>query len=166
VPAIWRPRFSWKFLQKEIRPTMLLSELIHPQILEVLGGAGHGATVLIADGNYPASTFVGSRARLIPLNLAPGIVGCVDVLNTLLTAIPVERAQVMDPGSGEKPSIWAQFEKAFMRANVPLALEPVPRFDFYRIASTDQHALTILTAEQRTYANVLLTIGVRAAVAR
>ena len=35
---------------------MLKTRLLHPQILEALGEAGHGARVLIADGNYPLAT--------------------------------------------------------------------------------------------------------------
>jgi L-fucose mutarotase/ribose pyranase (RbsD/FucU family) len=35
---------------------MLKGTLIHPQILEALGRAGHGSQILIADGNYPIAT--------------------------------------------------------------------------------------------------------------
>ncbi|MBE1588828.1 L-fucose mutarotase/ribose pyranase (RbsD/FucU family) [Nonomuraea angiospora] len=52
---------------------MLLTELLHPGILEALAGAGHGARVLLADGHYPASTATGERARTVHLNLAPGL---------------------------------------------------------------------------------------------
>ena len=31
---------------------MIDAKLIHPQILGALGKAGHGATILIPDGNY------------------------------------------------------------------------------------------------------------------
>jgi L-fucose mutarotase len=74
---------------------MLRHGLIHPQINEVLGRAGHHAKVLIADGNYPASTAIGPNAELVSLNLAPGIVNCTQVLEALLTAIPIERANTM-----------------------------------------------------------------------
>jgi RbsD / FucU transport protein family. len=33
---------------------MLKTRLLHPEILAALGEAGHGAQVLIADGNYPS----------------------------------------------------------------------------------------------------------------
>ena len=59
---------------------MLKTELIHPEILAALGAAGHGSTVLIADGNYPASTSMGPRAKRVSLNLSPGVVNCADVL--------------------------------------------------------------------------------------
>jgi len=48
---------------------MLRSELIHPQISQILARAGHSSKVLIADGNYPASSAIGPKAELISLNL-------------------------------------------------------------------------------------------------
>jgi L-fucose mutarotase len=140
---------------------MLRTQLIHPEILRALGAAGHGATVLIADGNYPASTFVGPRASVVSLNLSPGIVNCVEVLEALVTAIPLEKAQVMQPHDGSRPPIWNDFERVLSVSGFIEPLEPVERFSFYRAASTDQHALTIQTGEQRVWANLLLTIGVR-----
>jgi L-fucose mutarotase len=140
---------------------MLRFELLQPQILKTLAAAGHGSTVLIADGNYPATTCLGSRARLVSLNLSPGIVGCADVLKAVLTAIPIEAAHVMQPSDGSRPAIWAEFESILAEAGVRTPLAQVERFEFYRVASSDQHVLTIQTAEQRTYANLQLTIGVR-----
>jgi len=47
---------------------MLKHQLIHPGINEVLGRAGHHAKILIADGNYPASTKRGPNSELVCLN--------------------------------------------------------------------------------------------------
>ena len=55
---------------------MLKHLLIHPKINEVIGGAGHHARILIADGNYPASSKRGPNAELVSLNLMPGVVTC------------------------------------------------------------------------------------------
>jgi L-fucose mutarotase len=148
-------------VQIEGWPDVLLHQLIHPEILSALAAAGHGATVLIADGNYPASTFVGPHARVVSLNLCPGIVGCLEVLKALLNAIPIEAAHVMQPSGQTRPEIWDDFRRELTLAKFTGDLKPIDRFDFYRAASTDQHALTIQTAEQRIYANLLLTIGVR-----
>jgi L-fucose mutarotase len=135
--------------------------LIHPQILEALGRAGHSAKVLIADGNYPASTKRPPGAALVSLNLSPGVVDCVQVLEALASAIPIEAAAVMQPArSGEyamaeDPPIWHEF-----RTVLSVDLEPLERFTFYETASSDDVALVIATGEQRIYANLLLTIGV------
>ena len=74
---------------------MLKHRLIHPKINEILGRAGHHGKVLIADGNYPASSTLGPNAELVSLNLSPGIVTCTQVLEALLSAVPVERANTM-----------------------------------------------------------------------
>ena len=74
---------------------MLKSQLIHPRISEVIARAGHSSRILIADGNYPASSAIGPRAELVSLNLAPGLVTVAQVLQVLLTAIPVEAVNTM-----------------------------------------------------------------------
>ena len=57
--------------------------LTHPEILDALAAAGHGAKVLITDGNYPASTKLGENAVLTYLNLAPGKPTVTEVLDHL-----------------------------------------------------------------------------------
>ena len=146
---------------------MLKHQLLHPKINEVLGRAGHHAKVLIADGNYPASTTLGPNAELVSLNLAPGIVTCTQVLRVLLTAIPVERAEtMMYETSGpyalaEDPPIWAEYRQSLAGAGLSLALEPIEKWAFYEAVKTPDSVLTIQTADQQRFANLLLTIGVR-----
>ena len=114
---------------------MLRCGLIHPEILSVLGRTGHGGTVLIADGNYPVSTCVGPRGRVVHLNLAPGVVNCVDALRTLLTAIPIEAAQVVQPADASRPPIWSEFESVLPNSGFTAPLQSIERFEFYRAAS-------------------------------
>ena len=145
---------------------MLKGKLIHPEILEVLGSAGHGSQVLIADGNYPFTTKLGPRAELVNLNLSPGLVNCTQVLETLLTAIPIEAVAVMQYATDGPyalqgdPEIWDEFRTILNRADYNLALDRIERHQFYDVAGTPEVALTIATGEQRIYANLLLTIGV------
>ncbi|WP_376796306.1 RbsD/FucU family protein [Thermogemmatispora sp.] len=135
---------------------MLSYRLLHPAILESLASAGHGSRVLIADGNYPLATRTAPRARLVYLNLRPGLVSVTAVLETLLTAIPVEAAHVMLPDDGSEPEILSEF-----RALLPhCELQGVGRFAFYDLACSSDVALAIATGEQRLWANILLTIGV------
>ena len=75
---------------------MLRHRLIHPEINAILGRAGHHARILIADGHYPASTKKGPNAALVSLNLAPGIVTCGQVLEAVLSAVPIDRVQHHD----------------------------------------------------------------------
>lgn len=146
---------------------MLKSTLIHPKILEVLGRAGHHGKVLIADGNYPASSTLGPNAELVSLNLAPGIVTCTQVLEALLTALPVEEANTMmyettgPYALTEDPPVWAEYRRAIAAAGLGLQLKPIEKWAFYKAVSTPDHVLTIQTADQQRFANLLLTIGVR-----
>lgn len=136
---------------------MLTGKLIHPQILSVLGKAGHGATILIPDGNYPFVTHANPLAERVYLNLAPGMVTVTDVLEAVLSVTPVEAAHVMERNDGAEPSIYSDFRD--MLGN-DLALTPLERFAFYDEAKKDSCCLVIATGEQRIYANILLTIGV------
>lgn len=146
---------------------MLKHALIHPKILEVLARAGHHGKVLIADGNYPASSTLGPNAELVSLNLAPGVVTCTQVLTALLSAVPFERANTMmyettGPYALEAdPPVWAEFQGAIDAAGVSLKLEPIEKWEFYKVVNTPDHVLTIQTADQQRFANLLLTIGVR-----
>ena len=136
---------------------ILKTRLLHPEILAALGEAGHGAQVLIADGNYPLLTRSSSTARRVYLNLAPDVVTVTDVLEVLVDSIPIEAADVMTPDTGEEPGIFADF-----RALLPgIQFEPHGRWDFYDMARGRDVALAVSTGDQRIYANLLLTIGVR-----
>ena len=144
---------------------MLKHQLIHPKINEVLGRAGHHATVLIADGNYPASTKRGPNSEVVCLNLAPGIVTVAQVLRTLLTAIPIDAVNTMgipadDPyaESGEPP-VWAEYRRLLKDAGLSLSLEPLLKWKFYDGVASPDHVLTIQTGDQALWANVLLTLG-------
>jgi L-fucose mutarotase len=136
---------------------MLKGKLIHPQILSALGSAGHGSTILIPDGNYPFETGANPMAERVYLNLAPGMATVTDVLEAVLSATPVEAAQVMARHDGAEPSIYAEFRRLLPD---DVELRPLERFTFYDEAKKEDCCLVIATGEQRIYANILLTIGV------
>ena len=135
---------------------MLTYQLLHPEILAALAEAGHGAQLLIADGNYPLITRSNPAARRVFLNLAPGLLNVTDVLAAIVGATPLEAAHVMVPDGGPEPPIFAEF-----RALLPgMELAALDRYAFYAAARGPDLALAIATGERRIYANILLTIGV------
>jgi L-fucose mutarotase len=146
---------------------MLNHRLIHPQINAALGQAGHHSTILIADGNYPASNKKGPNAEVISLNLMPGVVNCNQVLEAVLSAVPVEAVQTMmyettgQYALTEDPSVWNDYRATMKAMNLDLQLEPIEKWAFYDAVSTADHVLTVQTADQQRFANILLTIGVR-----
>jgi L-fucose mutarotase len=135
---------------------MLKTQLLHPQILNTLAQSGHGSGVLIADGNYPFVTGTNPNAERVYLNLRPGLVSVTDVLEAMLTAIPVEAAHGMMPDDGNEPPIFAEFRKLLGG----MEIQRLERFAFYEKAKGKDVSLVVATGEQRIYANILLTIGV------
>ena len=121
---------------------MLKSKLIHPTILNVLGGAGHHSKVLIADGNYPAASKLGPNAQLVHLNLMPGLVTCNQVLEALLSAIPVEAINTMmyettgPYALSEDPPVWTDYRQTIQAAGVGIDLEPIEKWSFYDAVAT------------------------------
>lgn len=146
---------------------MLKHTLIHPIINQVIGQAGHHAKILIADGNYPASSKRGPRAELVHLNLSPGIVTCNQVLRAILSAVPIEEIHTMmyettgPYALTADPPVWADYRRSINEAGLNLSLQPIEKWAFYDAVATPDHVLTIQTADQQRYANILLSIGVR-----
>lgn len=146
---------------------MLRSQLIHPVISRILAEAGHHATILIADGNYPASSKRGPRSEVVSLNLMPGLVSCNQVLEAILSAIPVDAIQtMMTETSGPyaldgDPPVWAEYKETISKAGIGVELAPIEKWEFYKQVATDDHVLTIQTGDTQRYANLLLSVGVR-----
>ena len=146
---------------------MLKTQLLHPDILATIARAGHHGKILIADGNYPASSTLGPNAKLISLQLMPGVPTVTQVLQAILATAPIERANTMDYertgqyALSEDPPVWPQFRQAIKAAGLKLELEPIEKWQFYKEVATPDHILTIQTADQQRFANLLLSIGVR-----
>ena len=146
---------------------MLHGDLLHPEILEAIASARHSSKILIADGNYPFRTRCGPKARRVHLNLSPGVISVTQALEALLSSVPIEAAAVMDyPAEGPyaldaDPPIWSEIQSLLQASASPCdALQRIERFQFYEAASGPDVALLIATADQRIFANLLLTIGV------
>lgn len=146
---------------------MLKHQLVHPEINAILARAGHHSKILIADGNYPASTKRGPNAELVCLNLSPGVVTCAQVLRALLSAVPVDHVNIMgipadDPYAKHgEPPVWNEYRQVIREARLKVKLEPILKWDFYKAVESPDHVLTIQTADQALWANVLLTMGCR-----
>ena len=146
---------------------MLKHQLIHPKINEVLGRAGHHSVILIADGNYPAWTKRGPNAELVSLNLSPGLVSVTQVLRAILSAIPIDCINTMgippedSYAQAGEPPVWNEYREVIREAGLKLNLEPVLKWDFYKVVESPDHILTIQTGDQSLWANLLLSVGCR-----
>ena len=146
---------------------MLKHKLIHPQINEIIGRAGHHSKILIADGKYPSSSKKGPNAEIVCLNLMPGVLNCAQVLEAILSAVPIDEINTMmytqdDPYALDAdPPVWDDYRKVIADAGLDLELKPIDKWDFYDAVATPDHVLTVQTADRQRYANILLSIGVR-----
>jgi L-fucose mutarotase len=135
---------------------MLNLSLIHPEILWALGRSGHGSRIVIADGNYPFATKVGPSAKLVFLNLRPGVLTVTEVLSSLIHVCSFEAGDVMVPDQGPEPAIFSEF-----RSLLPgVSLAEHSRFEFYDEAMDPHVTLLIATGDQRLFANLILTVAV------
>lgn len=148
---------------------MLNGPLLHPDILRVLARAGHHSRVLIADGNYPALDKRGPRAELVSLQLTPGVPTVAQVLEAILAAVRidevhtmgVDRADAYAAATPGDPPVWEEYRRILAAAKSPCGLTPIVKWDFYKAVASDDHVLTIQTADTRPWANVLVTLGCR-----
>ncbi len=133
---------------------MLKGKMIHPEIMEALSLCGHGCKVLIADGNYPLKART-AGARRVYLGLTPGLPTVTEVLEALLSVSNFESAEVMLTPDGSEPEIFEDFRRLLPGVQ----LTKIGRDEFYAACCEPMVALAVSTGEQRTYANILLTVG-------
>ena len=121
---------------------MLKHLLLHPTINEVLGRAGHHAKILIADGNYPASSKRGPQAELVCLNLMPGVVTCAQALRAVLSAVPIDQINTMmytkdDPYTldRDRPA-WDEFRRLLRDAGLEIESRTDRQMGFLQRAVT------------------------------
>ena len=148
---------------------MLKTTLLHPEILRCCARAGHHAKILIADGNYPGWTKRGPRAEVIALQLYPGVPTVAQAMLAILSAVPVDVVNTMgippdDPyASFGEPPAWGEFRTIAEEAGISAPVLPISKWDFYQAVESADHILTVQTADQALWANVLLTVGCRTA---
>jgi L-fucose mutarotase len=145
---------------------MLKTTLLHPEILRVCARAGHHSKILIADGNYPAVSKRGPQSELVCLQLTPGIPTVAQVLRALVSAVPIDALNTMGIPADDayakfgEPPAWLEYRAIAKEAGLT-AIEPIEKWEFYKAVESPDHVLTIQTADQALWANVLITIGCR-----
>jgi L-fucose mutarotase len=150
-----------------VEQPMLTIKLLHPDILRVLAQAGHHATILIADGNYPATTKRGPNSQVVSLQLSPGVPTVAQVLTAIAGTVPIDLINTMgipedDPYAkfGE-PRAWDEYRAIAAAARIAAPIASIPKWEFYRAVESADHVLTVQTADTALWANVLLTLGCR-----
>jgi L-fucose mutarotase len=137
---------------------MINGELTHPEVLKVLGESGHGDQIVIADGHFPFRAKGPASATRVYLNYTPGLIKVPDILGPLLKMIELEGAAAPAPDDGSEPAIWPEYRKLLPKH---LQLKRLGRFEFYDLVNSPSTTLIIASGDIRTYACIVLTVGVR-----
>jgi L-fucose mutarotase len=142
-------------------PTVLSPDLVH-----TLMSMGHGDTIVIADGNFPANSVAkANSAVFVP---AYGL-GVSEILDAVLRLLPLDQydienaVQVMqvvpnDSNSEKFPPIWHDFQSTIKKHEGSFQLKEVERFEFYERAK--KAFAVVATSETAIYANIILKKGV------
>ena len=141
-----------------------IPKILSPELLKALCEMGHGDTLCIADGNFPAAT-IGKNATVVR---ADGH-GVPELLDAILSVMPLDTyvekpVSLMelvpsDVGRIETP-IWNEYKEIIARHDCrgDKTVTNVERFAFYEKAKSCY--LIIATGEAAVYANVILQKGV------
>ena len=146
---------------------MLKLPVLHPEILSALARAGHLATILISDGNYPHGTRANPQAKIVWANFFPGVIDACIALKVVCDLVPVEAVHVMEPARDglyamqSDPPIWSSF-RSILKASAGFdrSLIPLQKPAFNQQAMSPDLCLVIATAETQIWANCIVTIGV------
>lgn len=131
--------------------------IISPELLKILMEMGHGDTIVIGDGNFPAAA---NAKRLVRLDGH----GVPEILDAILKLMPLDTyvktpVSLMDNGDKEnRPPIWDEYKKIIEKNEGEKNIELIERFAFYTRAK-NAYAI-IATGETAIYANVILQKGV------
>jgi len=132
--------------------------IIGPELLKTLNEMGHSDEIVIADGNFPASSLNSKVIRLDGHN-------CPEVLEALLSLFPLDpyddNSFLMEvvPGDDVKTPIWEEYRKIASEGDENFKeFKQIERFAFYERAK--KAYAVIATSEKSLYANIILKKGV------
>lgn len=139
-----------------------IPKIISPELLKALAEMGHGDTLVIADGNFPAES-IGKNAIVIRYDA----IGVTPLLKAILELFPLDTyvqkpVSLMEVVAGDtvETPIWEEYKTCIRQVDArgDEAVENIERFAFYEKA---KHAyLVIATSESALYANIILQKGV------
>jgi len=138
-----------------------ISPLLSPMLLKVLCEMGHGDTIVIADGNFPAET-MGKEGIVIRMDGH----GVPEILEAILEVFPLDQyvekpVYLMErvPGDDADVSIWKTYEELILKTEERgvSVIDKLERFAFYEEAK--KAYAVIATSETSQYANVILKKG-------
>lgn len=136
-----------------------IPSILPPELLKILMEMGHGDTIVIGDGNFPAASMAQRLVRCDG-NCVPAL------LDAILKLMPLDsyseyQAGLMQvvPGDPCVPVIWDEYREIINRHEPQHnQIEMIERFEFYERAR--QAYAVVSSSETAIYANIILKKGV------
>lgn len=139
-----------------------IPEILSPELLKVMCEMGHGDTIVIADGNFPAES-IGKNSKVVRCDghRVPELLEAVLQFFPLDSYVekPVSLMEVVKGDTAQTP-IWDTYKKIIARndSRKEATIQTIERFAFYEKAK--QAYAIIATGETAIYANIILQKGV------
>ena len=137
-----------------------IPEILTPDLLKILMEMGHGDTLCIGDGNFPAAS-ISKNSLLVRLDGH----GVPEILDAILKFFPLDPyvetpVSLMEvvPGDPVETPIWDEYAKIVEKYEPGTKIGHIERFKFYDVAKK-AYAI-IATGESALYANIILQKGV------
>jgi len=134
--------------------------ILSPELLKVLMEMGHGDTIVLGDGNFPAAAMA-KNCKLIRLDGH----GVPEILDAILKFLPLDPyvetpVSLMEvvPGDNVETTIWDEYARIVEKYEPGTKIGHIERFAFYEEAKK-AYAI-IATGETAVYANIILQKGV------
>jgi len=124
--------------------------LLNQPVSAVIAGMGHTDTLTIGDCGLP----VPEGPERIDLAVKKGLPAFLDVLDTVLEELCVEKVTIASEMQGKNPALYAQILERF----AGIGIEEIPHEVFKE--RTGRSRAVIRTGEYKPYANIILHSGV------
>ena len=137
-----------------------IPSILSPELLKILMEMGHGDTIVIGDGNFPAAS-IAKDSRLVRLD-GYGVPEILDAILRLFPLDPYVEAPVslmeVVPGDPVETPIWDDYARIVEKYEPGTKIGHIERFQFYEVAK--KAYAVVATGETALYANVILQKGV------
>ena len=137
-----------------------IPSILTPDLLKILMEMGHGDTLVIGDGNFPAAS-IAKNSQLVRLD-GHGVPEILDAILQLFPLDPYVEAPVslmeVVPGDPVETPIWDEYAKIVEKHEPGTKIGHIERFQFYEVAK--KAYAVVATGEGALYANIILQKGV------
>ena len=137
-----------------------IPSILTPELLKIMMEMGHGDTIVIGDGNFPAAS-IAKDSLLVRLD-GHGVPEILDAILQFYPLDPYVEAPVslmeVVPGDDVETPIWDEYAKIIEKHEPGKKIGHIGRFEFYD--ETKKAYAVVASSESALYANVMLRKGV------